>query len=223
MTFYLLCYELNQPPDEQRLQISLWLRYLNSNLPPKITHSHSPSCKVFVIGLKSDLKCSEPLLYESAWNRRFPNLIIHPATFEVGSHTNLTSLISLAESLDEQFDILFNSHALQVPKEYTEDYKEQSVFPFDHVAHYQHSTGKIVVVNHQAYVPAEISAILTNFISPPSIRTKLLYRAYGSSISLLTEEEVAVILECGDTSNEYAQCICYNINTSVVVYKNIWI
>lgn len=213
MTVYLLCYDLQQEVDDQ---ISYWLQYLNVLLlQVEHTSQHPQSFKIFIVGLRadgcSDKQSSKASLFVNSWRSRVPNLIIHDKTFQLSAHTDYEKLESLANELGTQFNILFESHAKQVPVVYQRhietvhysNWKDESTSYYgDNAGYYLHSIGKVVYLANRYLNPEEIASNLAKFISPKSVRYRLLTRDHGTTQSMLTRKEIGAVLETDDSEQK---------------------
>lgn len=214
MTVYLLCYDLQQTPDNQHQQIFYWLEYLNALLETK----HTNNFKIIIVGLRADL-CND--IQESKrtsniryWLRRMPNLAIHGTTFQLSAHTDPTSIQLLSSKLHQQFMSLFGSFGNKIPRLYRNcfednlmdftyekfacsatDFRTISKYYGDSTLEYLQSIGRFIVAAKRVYNPSFIAGLFAKFVSPKAVCGKLLVRDYGTSASLLTEEEIGVVIE----------------------------
>lgn len=196
MTIYLLCYDLQQPPEDQLQQISYWLKYLNALLPGKSTLQQSPSFRIFIVGLRadmcSDLQLSKDIIHVATWRTTFPSLSIHDKSFFC-SYKERSSLELLANELDEQLKILFKTHAQQVPRLY-KDLENFRFYFSDNWANYLQSIGRAVFIANQRYKPSDIASIFSKFVSPEAVRARLLLLDPATKVSVLAEDNIGMIL-----------------------------
>lgn len=127
MTIYLVCFNLSEPLDEQKQQVSQWLDFLNSSLPLPYHLSNAPnlmpSCRVILIGLQSDQQTEFQLTHNpqqsiAAWRSRWSRLPIMSSLFSVSSITSLPSVQRLLFFVEEECNQIFNKFAIQIPSSY---------------------------------------------------------------------------------------------------------
>lgn len=128
MTVFFVCFNLSDPLDQQTLQISYWLDFLNSSLP--LPHHYAnpssnlmPSSKIIIIGLQSDRQkefdlTENPQQMIAAWKKRWSRLPISPMLFSVSSLTSTESVIALLQFVESECNQIFSQYCVQIPSLY---------------------------------------------------------------------------------------------------------
>lgn len=247
MTVFFVCFNLAEPLNIQRSRISYWLDFLNSSLP--LPHNQStasnllPTCKIVLIGTKSDLQkefalTSTPQLIGSMisqWSR----LPITPAIFTVSSHTSVKSVQLLLDYVEQECNNIFSQFSVKLPKSYrkilsqlkerpaiksilhwTDLFKEFS-WEFDRpgfqtMLKYFESIGRIIWLPGGLVFtdPSIASKIVAKFVSPKDIRL-LLFKQDNEYVQILEMSDIGSLLQVNIRSNNLEQQIALMVHLNI--------
>jgi hypothetical protein len=204
MVVYILCYDYSASHDIQYEQLSYWLDFLQSTLPTS-SHEAKSKWQVMVVGTKSDMCTSKQsgissLSIPPAWKAKWPNILFLDDQFIVSSH-KMKGIHLVLRNLDQLCNSIIKQNYLLVPNEYNiladcinSIPQKQCIMPIsqledsfswgDHdqfqlALKYFHAIGQIVLLHNSGLVcvsPQIITKITAEFISPESVRHKLLLK-----------------------------------------------
>lgn len=232
------------PANEQMIQLTMWLRYLNIILGTGDLGDDSfqnAKWRVIIAGMKADLQQSEPFTSTSALKKMFPAIPIQDKAFQVSTLTNENSAMELFASMSQQCTQIMDLCCGSVPKTYRELLsiirslkptsnvstveeirsidKRWSKYPVERAVKYLHDVGEIVrfAGGRLCTRPSAILQIMSNFTSRQEVRDTL----------LLDEEDEVAVLSKADINNilgggkrrpiKYQNCQRYNIIFLILV------
>lgn len=222
MVVIVVCYDLTQPPNIQLQQLSYWLDFLQSALPPSTSASKS-KWKVIIVGTKLDLCTSPPVQRDTfvrSWQAKWADIPIYDTHFQVSSWLG-EGVRVLLHAIEDTFSSIFTRHAIRIPKSYKtllhslqsipEQQSVQSIsdlcssyshglpqLQFTLAIKYLHTIGRVVVLkgDRVCTAPKLITTIAAKFISPDDVRMKL---ATSEGVEILEEDQVGAVLTISDT------------------------
>ncbi len=122
---YLLCFDLSTTVQEQRDQISYWLKFLQSSITTlpqshSTTGSSDKNWSVIVVGLKDDAKEETAVTASSiqSWQSQMVDLPLFNNFFEVSSHQAPQSVRDLLASISLICSQIFDQHTAVIPNSY---------------------------------------------------------------------------------------------------------
>jgi hypothetical protein len=231
MTSVLICFNLGQSLDEQILQITYWLNYLNSSLILSPLSS-IPKWNVILVGVRADEQqdfslTQDPLLI-SAWKKKWSKIPIVSKVFAVSSLKSPESVQHLLQFVEEECSHIFDNHTAQIPTSYQhflsklQDISKQ--YPIIHwkdlhsnfgseikggeagfktMLQYIKSIGRIVWLP-TGFVftdPTIAPKIAAKFVSPKGVRLALLKKE-TDKVQILDETEIGCLLDIDTSDNE---------------------
>jgi hypothetical protein len=154
MVVYIVCFDLEQNPQDQINQIAFWLQFLNSALPKFL-----PSSTVMIAGLKSDVKhpkISVSRDHIKTWKNLYNLPLFESDLFKQMNDNSSSSCPLFISSTLPSCDL--------------DEFGKKLAF------RYFHSTGHVVLLDDDTVCinPTIIPKIAAKFISPDDVRFRLL-------------------------------------------------
>lgn len=130
MVVYIVCYDLQAPPEEQEKQLKFWLAFLNSSMLP-CTNKQNPKWKIILVGLRKDAcksmyytpKVGEVL--EKQWS----TLPIH--THHAISSKNSEGVRELFRDVESICNEIFKEYSVRIPSSYIKIKRYLEVIPIN--------------------------------------------------------------------------------------------
>eukprot|EP00026_Physarum_polycephalum_P003518 Phypoly_transcript_03531.p1 GENE.Phypoly_transcript_03531~~Phypoly_transcript_03531.p1 ORF type:complete len:802 (+),score=106.01 Phypoly_transcript_03531:131-2407(+) len=219
MVVYVLCYDFSASEKTQNEQISYWLDFLQSTLPTtQFSHPTSPSnWQVIVVGTKIDQCKIKPqqhtLPIRESWKRLWTSLPLHTNQYIVSSH-KIKGIDDLWAQLNNTCNTILDQHAILVPQKYNSLITtiqsiplNKSIIPIKQLENacswddshlfllalkYFHAIGHVVLLHDLICInPQVIPKIMAEFISPESVRNKLVT---NHRVEILDKGEIGAVL-----------------------------
>lgn len=124
LSFYVVCFDLSAPVNDQRRQISTWLQYLNSlltinNTTSSVPVSTNPSCSIILVGTKADLMGDKNVIKNArAYQQSFPSLHFVEKVHHISTLYNQASVRDLIVDIEGQCSRIMNEHTNLIPLSY---------------------------------------------------------------------------------------------------------
>lgn len=117
MVVYIVCYDLQAPPEEQQNQLKFWLAFLNSSLLP-CTNKQKPKWKIIPVGLRKDACKSMYYTPQAAemLEKQWPTLPIH--THRAISSKNSEGVRELFQDVESVCNEIFKEYSVRIPSSY---------------------------------------------------------------------------------------------------------
>jgi hypothetical protein len=224
---YLVCFDLSKDEQDQIEQLTYWLDFLDSFIAADSTNS---KLKVILVGTRSDLNKSQPLLHSNPipkWQHLWPSLPLHHEIFST-SKFNQDCFSRLLKTVKHECQAIVSTN--KVPKTYLSllkvlqaqvnsqrhsiiritdlqaGYSKQCIMP---ALKYLHAIGGIALVEDLVCIdPTSISNLMSNFISPSAVQLSL---PHMSKLQVLTSDEVGTVLVMKQDDPKYALPIIENM------------
>jgi hypothetical protein len=233
MVVYILCYDYSTSPDIQNSQLSYWFDFLQSTLSISSFEAKS-KWQVVVVGTKSDKCTSKPKQFSlpipPSWKVQWPNLSFFNNQFIVSSH-NLKGISLFLSELNQICHSIIEQNYLLVPRKYNKLLdsiksipQDQCIMPtsqleasfswgdhnqFQLALKYFHAIGQVVLLHNSGLIcvsPQVIPKITAEFISPESVRHKLLRK---HRVTIMNKSQIGAVLEVSEENKEYALCYSF--------------